>query len=81
MTAIELIEILRTYPPDTRVMVSGYENGYDDLEPDRVTIMEVHLDTGKWWWDGRHSDVRDGRKDGGGSAFPLVLQRPKRSSY
>ena len=35
MTTEELIQLLSAYPADLRVMVQGYEDGYDDLEADR----------------------------------------------
>ncbi len=31
MTVAELINALQTYPPDARVVVLGYESGYDDI--------------------------------------------------
>lgn len=75
MNIRELIAILRTYP-NTRVMVDGYENGYDDLEPTRIMIKEVPMDTSDNWWDGQHSDVEDRRRVDDDTAFPLVLRCP-----
>jgi hypothetical protein len=37
----ELIEILQTHPPDMRVVVDGYEGGYDDLERDSVSRLRI----------------------------------------
>ena len=31
MTVAELVQLLANYPPDLRVVVNGYEEGYDDL--------------------------------------------------
>ena len=31
MTVEQLVRLLRDYPPDLRVVVDGYEDGYDDL--------------------------------------------------
>ncbi len=31
MTVAELIRILQSHPQDLRVVVDGYEDGYDDL--------------------------------------------------
>ena len=31
MTAGELIKVLSQFNPDTRVIVDGYEDGYDDI--------------------------------------------------
>ncbi len=32
MTVSELTQLLATYPLDMRVVLDGYEEGYDDLE-------------------------------------------------
>ena len=47
MTAQELIEILKTYPADLRVVVNGYETGYDDLESTSVRLEKIALNAGK----------------------------------
>ena len=39
MTVEELIQLLETYPPDLRVVVNGYEEGYDDLSPEQVSVV------------------------------------------
>ncbi len=52
----ELIELLQEYPAGLRVVVNGYENGYDDLTPERISIAKISLNTGKHEWDGRHGD-------------------------
>ena len=31
MTAQELIQHLQTLPPDTKIVVRGYEDGYNDI--------------------------------------------------
>ena len=54
MTVQELIRILRTYPADMRVVVSGYEEGFDDLSPERIAVVKVQLNRGKEDWQGRH---------------------------
>ena len=36
MTVGQLIRILQSYPPNLRVVVNGYEEGYDDLSPEQV---------------------------------------------
>ena len=37
MKIADLIRILQTYPQDLRVVVDGYEDGYDDLVEDLHT--------------------------------------------
>ena len=43
MTINELIRVLQTYPQDLRVVVYGYEEGYDDLEQDLISVKEIRL--------------------------------------
>lgn len=54
MTVQNLIRILQTYPSDMRVVVSGYEEGFDDLSPERIAVVKVRLNQGKADWQGRH---------------------------
>ena len=53
MTIGELVQLLAEYPPDLRVVVNGYEEGYDDLEGDLISVKEMRLDAGTKWWEGR----------------------------
>ena len=55
MTVSELTQLLAAYPPDLRVVVNGYEEGYDDLETHLVSVREIRLDAGKKCWEGRLS--------------------------
>ena len=57
MTVDELIQLLANYPPGLRVIVNGYENGYDDLTPERLSVTRIALNTGKHPWDGQHGDT------------------------
>ncbi len=54
MTVNELIELLATYPGDLRVVVNGYEDGFDDLSPDRLSIVKIALNTGTESYVGKH---------------------------
>ena len=56
MTVRELKELLDTYPDDLRVVVSGYEQGYDDLFPGQVAVVQLALDVGVEDWEGRHEE-------------------------
>ena len=76
MTVDELIKLLATYPPDMRVVVNGYEDGYDDLEQHLISVKEICLDAGNKWWEGRHRDSWDDRTEGRTTVNALVLQRP-----
>lgn len=57
MNTGELVRILQTYPPDLRVVVNGYEDGYDDLSPERIVPIKIVLNTGQHRWEGRHEDA------------------------
>ena len=46
MTVQELIRILSTYPADLRVVVNGYEEGFDDVSPERIAVVKVQLNRG-----------------------------------
>ena len=81
MTVSELIELLQRCPDGLRVVVNGYEAGYDDLSPEQIFVAKISLNTGKHSWEGRHGDPRDLKE--GSSGRPevvdaLVLQRVSR---
>ncbi len=57
MTVNELIHQLERFPPDLRVVVNGYEEGYDDLSPEQLSVVDIALNTGKHRWEGMHGDL------------------------
>ncbi len=57
MTVNELIRLLETHPPDLRVVVDGYEDGYDDLSPEQLRMVKISLNTGTREYVGAHDDV------------------------
>ncbi|MYB42510.1 MAG: hypothetical protein F4X76_10055 [Chloroflexi bacterium] len=59
MNVRQLMTLLATYPPDLRVVVNGYESGFDDVESERVSVTSIVLDVGDDWWDGRHAAAVD----------------------
>lgn len=59
MNVYELIELLQQSPAGLRVVVNGYEEGYDDLSPEQISIAKISLNTGKHSWEGKHGDPRD----------------------
>ena len=65
MTVSELIDLLREYPAGLRVVVNGYEEGYDDLTPQQISVVRIALNTGVHDWEGRHeeADLQDLRAD------------------
>ena len=58
MTVAQLIEYLRTQAPDTRVVVAGYEGGYNDLT--LLKTLRLQPDARTEWWYGQHDDTETG---------------------
>lgn len=56
MTVKELVEFLGKYPDDLRVVVNGYEDGFDDILSERISTTKIQLDAGKHDWEGQHGD-------------------------
>ena len=54
MNVRDMIDLLRGYPEDMRVVVSGYEEGYDDLSPEQISVIPITLNTGVHDWEGQH---------------------------
>ena len=57
MTVKELKILLDSYPPNMRVVVSGYESGWDDIESDSLSIKEVLLNCGEHSYNGQHEEL------------------------
>ena len=73
MTVQELVQLLTQYPTDLRVVVNGYEDGYDDLSPEQLAPVKIVLNTGQHRWEGKHGDP-DGLTSAG-VVEALVLRR------
>lgn len=52
MKVSDLIELLKRQPPDLRVILKGYENGYADISGLRE--RSIKLDVNPQWWNGPH---------------------------
>ena len=77
MTIYELMQLLEKHPPDLRVMVNGYEDGYGDLSPDCIMTRDVRLNVYTKWYAGRHDEAYEGNQNrGSGTAKALILHRP-----
>ena len=57
MTVGQLTRLLQNYPQDMRVVVDGYEDGYDDLTPKKLRMVKISLNTGTREYVGMHGDV------------------------
>ena len=74
MTVAEMIQLLAKYLPGLRVVVNGYEYGYDDLSPEQLSVVRIALNTGKHRWEGQHGDA-NGLADCADVVEALVLRR------
>ncbi len=78
MTVREMIECLGRFPSEMRVVVNGYEDGYDDLSRDQISVVRIALDTGVHSWEGRHLHSKEVTADAAESVTTedaLVLHR------
>ncbi len=57
MTVNELIEQLKNYPGDMRVLTLGYEGGFDDINVRTECVVFDYNDKDTWYM-GRHEDAR-----------------------
>jgi hypothetical protein len=57
MTATELINLLKDLPPDTRIVVRGYEDGYNDILA--LIPRSIKLNTEAEWYVGEYMDSED----------------------
>lgn len=57
MTIAELIQKLQELSPDTKVVIRGYENGYNDIL--RIVPRKIELDTNSHWYEGSYTDGKD----------------------
>ncbi len=78
MTVKELIQILESYPNDLRVVMSGYEGGFDDVAPERISVVKIQLNVGTESWEGQHEEpdfLRKGAPNTGAIVDALVFHR------
>lgn len=57
MTAQQLIQQLQQLPPNTKIVVRGYEEGYNDI----LQLQEVKIkpNPNAHWFDGEYEDSTD----------------------
>ncbi len=75
MTVDELIQLLWDYPPNLRVMVQGYEEGYDDMEVDCVVAGDASLNVNSAWYCGRHEQGLAGNNEKGRETAQALFLR------
>ena len=54
MTVKELIEKLKSFPPDALVVTEGYEEGYDTIK--KASTLKVEENPQKKWYVGEYTD-------------------------
>jgi hypothetical protein len=69
MNVQQLIEDLQKHPPAMRVIVSGYEGGYNDVHS--IKPISICLDVNPEWYYGSHDDAED--HEGGGVETALLI--------
>ena len=57
MTVDELVQLLASHPPHLRVVVDGYEGGYDHLSPRQLRVVKTAPNTGTRDYVGNHGDA------------------------
>lgn len=57
MTVQELINHLQNQPPETKVVIRGYEDGYNDIFPLKKVKIKPRVDA--YWFDGEYEDSND----------------------
>ena len=75
MKVFELSEMWQTYPSDIRDVVNDYEEGYDDIDRDLISVTKIKLNTKTALYMGMHADVYDKREQNSNIAEALVFNR------
>lgn len=57
MTAQELINHLQNLPPETKVVIRGYEDGYNDIL--ELRSVKIKPNENSHWYDGEYEDSKD----------------------
>lgn len=71
MTVNELIEQLKNYPSDMRVLTLGYEGGYNDVDLKTEEIV-FNFSQNDAWYYGPHECVRFADTDTGTKCLVVV---------
>lgn len=54
MTAFELIDFLKRLKPETKIVVRGYEDGYNDILQIKPVKIKQKVDS--HWYDGEYDE-------------------------
>jgi hypothetical protein len=74
MNVQQLIEELQKHPPEMRVIVNGYEGGYEDLASPHQKSIRLNVHAPDKWYYGQHDDedYSLGSKDGSKETALLI---------
>jgi len=57
MTVAELIEQFKKIPPDTKIVIRGYEDGYNDIN--KLRTIKIRPNENAHWYLGEYEDSND----------------------
>lgn len=57
-TVKDLRKLLEEYPDDMRVIIRGYEGGFNDVRG--IKTVEIKLNVHESWWMGKHDEPSHG---------------------
>ena len=57
MTAQQLIQLLQNLPPTTKIVVRGYEDGYNDIL--KLIEVKIKINIESDWYNGEYEESRD----------------------
>ena len=57
MTASELIRKLNDLPPEIKIVIRGYESGYNDII--MLKNRNITINKERNWWDGEYIDHKE----------------------
>ncbi len=80
MNVRAIVEVLGQYPEDMRIVVNGFEEGYDDLSPEFLSVVELALNANRYRFVGRHAvrdELTDKAQTNARIATALALHRPR----
>ncbi len=73
MNVQQLIEELQKHPPEMRVIVQGYEGGYNDMKPPEITSIRLNVHDEDCGYYGRHDNEKYSRGDKSGPIETALL--------
>lgn len=74
MIVAELIAELQKLPPDSRVVVEGYERGFDDIGPPRRIDLLVDAQSADHFCYGQHDQASGAEED---RIAAILISKPR----